>query len=414
MRWGTEDVRESCLPLVIRDTGDGTFQPPVTLAVGTAPDAVTIDDIQGNGLGDILVANGGSSNVSVLLQNTDGTFAAARNFATGPNPSAVVTGNFAGGSTLPGIRRRQRDQQHDLAVPPRPPAASGRPSRSRLREPDRARHFRELHGWRGPTGSGPVGQQHGRHLRSEHDRFGRNHDHRRRDGQPGGGNYIGTDNSGTVPLPNVDDGVLINAGASRNTIGGTAAGAGNVIPGNDHNGVDISDTTTTGNLVQGNFIGTNAAGQGIAVGNAQDGVLIDMAPGNTIGGPTTSARNIISGDQSNGVEVKAEPNSDFTAFIDAPNNVIQNNYIGLDVSGTTRTTNFGIGVDINGATHASILNNVIAGSTKTNVLVTGIGLAGSGANAVIQGNIIGTDATGTVGLTNGDDGIDIYSGARTP
>ena len=47
------------------------------------------------------------------------------------------------------------------------------------------------------------------------------------------GNYIGTDITGTVDLGNTNDGVLINSGAANNTIGGAAAGAGNLISGNN-------------------------------------------------------------------------------------------------------------------------------------------------------------------------------------
>ena len=46
------------------------------------------------------------------------------------------------------------------------------------------------------------------------------------------GNYIGTDITGSVAIPN-RDGVYIALGATNNTVGGTATGAGNVISGND-------------------------------------------------------------------------------------------------------------------------------------------------------------------------------------
>ena len=82
---------------------------------------------------------------------------------------------------------------------------------------------------------------------------------RRHDGQPG---RRATSSAPTPPAPPAwatDDGVYFAIGASGNTIGGTAAGAGNVISGNS-SGVASTSIGTTGNLVQGNFIGTNAAG----------------------------------------------------------------------------------------------------------------------------------------------------------
>ena len=74
------------------------------------------------------------------------------------------------------------------------------------------------------------------------------------------GNKIGTDITGNLALGNVGGGVVATDGASNNTIGGTAAGAGNVISGNTDDGVEITGSGTSGNLVVGNLIGTNAAG----------------------------------------------------------------------------------------------------------------------------------------------------------
>ncbi len=96
------------------------------------------------------------------------------------------------------------------------------------------------------------------------------------------GDYIGVDASGTVALGNGASGVAILAGASDNTIGGTP-GTGDVISGNVGNGVYISDSGTTGNVVENAFIGTDATGS-YALGNGQDGVTIRSgATNNTVG-----------------------------------------------------------------------------------------------------------------------------------
>jgi titin len=85
------------------------------------------------------------------------------------------------------------------------------------------------------------------------------------------GNFIGTDVSGTIALANIFAGVRFTR-ADDNTVGGTAAGAGNLISGNNGDGVSITNTagTSTGNKVQGNFIGTNVSGKS-ALGNGAYG-----------------------------------------------------------------------------------------------------------------------------------------------
>src|SRR5205807_10352366 len=86
------------------------------------------------------------------------------------------------------------------------------------------------------------------------------------------GNLIGTDAGGTLALGNIQNGVLIGGDLSRNnTVGGTTAGARNVISGNNGTGIWLEGTS--GSQVQGNFIGTNASGTA-ALGNLQSGVLI--------------------------------------------------------------------------------------------------------------------------------------------
>ena len=94
------------------------------------------------------------------------------------------------------------------------------------------------------------------------------------------GNFIGTNSTGGTTIPN-GIGVVIDNGASNNTIGGTTASAANVIAASTTAGVSISGLLSTGNLVAGDFIGTNSTNINLA--NAE-GVAIDGAIGNTIGG----------------------------------------------------------------------------------------------------------------------------------
>ena len=118
------------------------------------------------------------------------------------------------------------------------------------------------------------------------------------------GNSIGVNAAITAALPNALEGVQLNDGAQNNTIGGSLADR-NVISGNGDNGVLLADATTTGNLIQGNFIGTNATASG-ALPNAANGVDIQTgASNNTIGGTTHETKNVISLNVARGVFVEA-------------------------------------------------------------------------------------------------------------
>lgn len=111
------------------------------------------------------------------------------------------------------------------------------------------------------------------------------------------GNYIGTDATGTQAVGNGGDGV---SAGSNTTIGGMAAGAGNVISDNAGNGVTL---TGNGNLVLGNLIGTDRTGTQ-ALGNGSNGVSI-TGSNNTIGGTAAGAGNVIAFNGNDGVLVDA-------------------------------------------------------------------------------------------------------------
>ncbi len=109
------------------------------------------------------------------------------------------------------------------------------------------------------------------------------------------GNFIGLDSTGGVALANGGDGIDITAppqpGGSATTIGGSIAGSGNVISANVGVGISI-ETNNSGNLIEGNFIGTDSTGatstdpNSDSLGNQQGGIL-DVAANDTIGGLTS-------------------------------------------------------------------------------------------------------------------------------
>ena len=220
------------------------------------------------------------------------------------------------------------------------------------------------------------------------------------------GCWFGVASTGTNAAPNVYQGILIAAGASGNIIGGTNALQRNVLSGNSQYGVFITDTNTTGNVVLGNYIGTDASGSN-GVPNGKSGVFIgNGSSGNIIGSTNSAGRNILSGNTEYGVILT----SNTTA------NVVLGNYIGVNASGSLMVSN-----ELGGAFLADgAIGNAIggtnagAGNVVSGNLGNGILLRGSSVfNNTIQGNFIGTDATGTNALANTVAGVTIDTGSSS-
>ncbi len=66
-----------------------SFSPAITYPVGLNPQAVVSADFNGDGRTDLAVANTAGNSMSLLLGNGDGTFQAARTFATGWSPTSL-------------------------------------------------------------------------------------------------------------------------------------------------------------------------------------------------------------------------------------------------------------------------------------------------------------------------------------
>ncbi len=224
------------------------------------------------------------------------------------------------------------------------------------------------------------------------------------------GNYIGTTADGDASLANQYDGVAITAGADNNWIGVNPVSGGpgnadqrNVISGNQDEGISIQ--ASTGNVVAGDYIGTNAAGNA-ALANGIDGVDIRAgASNNTIGGvaaaPGTGAGNLISGNTNDGVEISATGTT---------GDVVAGNLIGTDVTGTVAIANYS-GVEIDSGASGNLIGasgtssvtdplerNIISGNIFAGVWMTGTGTD----NNVVAGDYIGTDVTGTIAIGNGN------------
>jgi hypothetical protein len=160
------------------------------------------------------------------------------------------------------------------------------------------------------------------------------------------GNYIGTNSTGSVAIPNNIAGVLIQNGPDSTAIGGTAAADGNVISGNSGAGVAMIDndgnalTTTTNNRVQGNIIGTaadaatalpNSAGPGVAI-NTLGSPGGDSASVNTVGGNAAGAANLIANNAADGVNVGEAAGTAADGNVISRNDIDTNGGCGINLS----------------------------------------------------------------------------------
>ena len=224
-------------------------------------------------------------------------------------------------------------------------------------------------------------------------------------------NYIGTNAAGTVALGNLGNGIQISG--ANNVIGGPQPAVRNIVSGNQGEGIRIDGVLSTGNMIQGNFVGTNAAGTG-ALGNSASGIYIRRAPGNSVIG------NVVSGNTGfAGITICG--NVDFCGGgggvggpNDAAGNIIQGNLVGTNAVGTGALGNAQRGVSIDGAP-----NTIVGGPLASHRNVISATTAGPGVtifnpgadNNLIRGNFIGTDDSGAP-MGNQGDGVQIAGGSN--
>jgi uncharacterized repeat protein (TIGR01451 family) len=216
------------------------------------------------------------------------------------------------------------------------------------------------------------------------------------------GNLIGLTASGSAGLGNKGYGVNLND-APHTLIGGNSAATRNIISANTNGGVDLGPGDFS--IVSGNFIGTDITGS-LAVGSGPSGVqpkgvIFTGGSNDTIGGTTPGAGNVISGNSGNGID---------SFVIGSSNETIQGNLVGTDVTGTKPLGNGADGIYVTGPTTVLIGGTSPgAGNVVANNGNIGIDTFSKAVNYTIQGNLIGTDVTGTVAMGNKRYGIFIWS-----
>jgi FG-GAP-like repeat len=237
------------------------------------------------------------------------------------------------------------------------------------------------------------------------------------DGNEVAGNFIGTSVTGDVALDNgtsrvgypyltIGGGIVIEGGAAGNRIGTDGnsvdeAGQRNVIAGSDNDGIDIIGAGTDGNIVAGNYIGTDVTGT-VSLNVNGDGVLLaEGASSNRIGanpnggGALGEEGNVISGARIDGIQI----------YDDSDNNVVAGDKIGTDATGAVALFSRNDGVEIDSSSGNTIggtgagTADVISGNA-----ISGVELEGASDN-LVEGNFIGTDATGTISLGNSEGGV---------
>ncbi|HEX4073125.1 MAG TPA: right-handed parallel beta-helix repeat-containing protein [Planctomycetaceae bacterium] len=178
----------------------------------------------------------------------------------------------------------------------------------------------------------------------------------------------------------------------------------------DASGNGVTLTSVQDMLIVGNFIGLSPDGV-TAAGNSGDGIALVNSRDNTIGGESAQDRNVISANAQQGILVS-----------NSSANVITNNEIGTDVTGTVALGNAGNGILVTARSAGNLIggeatggndptNNVFVRPPEGNLIsgndANGVLITGAATGNQLSGNFIGTDASGNAALGNQLDGVAI-------
>ena len=210
------------------------------------------------------------------------------------------------------------------------------------------------------------------------------------------GNYIGLNAAGTAALPNTGRGIDMTSSSNTNAVGGIAVGAGNVVSGNGMDGIRIQ---TTGNTILGNYVGLNGAGTA-AIGNAYSGIELQNGS-NVVGGSVAGSANVVSGNAASGITI-----------VGGSSNSVKGNLVGTNAAGTALLGNVGFGVQVSSATNS--VGGTVAGEGNTIAGNGGGGIYVSGTSAqavsLIRNSIydntgLGIDIGTVIGLSPNDGAV---------
>ena len=222
--------------------------------------------------------------------------------------------------------------------------------------------------------------------------------------------YIGTSYVGDKAIPNEADGIDI-VGAPANTIGAT--GGLTVISGNVSNGIEIDGSAATGNSIVDSIVGTGL-GTDSTVTNGNDGIDIFDAPLTTIGGLTSAYRNLISGNKGNGLVIagaNAQGNiveGDYIGTDSRGTTPQPNGGNGVLITSLVNST-----IGSGAASHNIIGGSAGHGDLISGNTLSGVVITNAAAINVVENSTIGLNLAGSAALGNGDRGVLINNGATS-
>jgi len=206
------------------------------------------------------------------------------------------------------------------------------------------------------------------------------------------GNRIGTNPAGTAKSAN-HHGVFVTGSNAGLQIGGSEAGEGNQISGNNGDGIRLSSTTGA-IVIAGNLIGTDAAGAA-ALSNGGSGIYVSQSPGVLIGGATAAARNVLSGNSGLGVWVTGASSTGV---------VLQGNYVGPRADGQGGVGNGSGGVMVDGGAADVVVGVAGSGNVISGNSLYGIRISGA-QRTQVAGNLVGSRPDGKTWLGNSGAGV---------
>ncbi|MFM8172136.1 MAG: hypothetical protein ACKN81_01205, partial [Pirellulaceae bacterium] len=153
----------------------------------------------------------------------------------------------------------------------------------------------------------------------------------------------------------------------------------------------VAGTDQSNTLIAGNYIGTNATGNGTFP--TDGGIDVSFSRDVTIGGANPGMGNVVSGTAWIRVDDYQGPSSDI---------VVQGNIVGLDATGTNALGSNG--VQLANVARARVQGNVISGGTGLTI--------NQGSDSKVSGNRIGLASDGLTSRANSGHGISVFNASN--